>query len=208
MHDKTSHCAHEAPQQNLIDEFLFYPSTKGCVADERQVDKNTPARRARASATRASYVLEAARDNRKGRDPRGFRQRDARRGVDFTSVTQNSVCRGCARKLDHEDAKCQTEERHLACRRGKRVCMLELGRRKPRCNATLTSGTFSRATRRPFLRGKNHMPYFNVRVLKIDEPFASCLAGFPEKGRPAVRRAGARDQRLSLVVVVVVFGRR
>ena len=55
------------------------------------------------------------------------------------------------------------------------------------------------------LRGKNHMPYFDVRVLKIDEPLASCLAGFPKKGRPAVRRAGARGQRLSLVVVVVVL---
>jgi len=49
------------------------------------------------------------------------------------------------------------------------------------------------------------MPYFNVRVLKIDEPLASCLARFPEKERPAVRRAGARGQRLSLVVVVVVL---
>ena len=56
------------------------------------------------------------------------------------------------------------------------------------------------------LRGKNHMPDFDVRVLKIDEPLASSLAGFPKKGRPAVRRAGARGQRLALVVVVVVLG--
>ena len=49
------------------------------------------------------------------------------------------------------------------------------------------------------------MPYFNVRVLNIDEPLASYLAGFPEKERPAVRRAGARGQRLSLVVVVAVL---
>ncbi len=52
------------------------------------------------------------------------------------------------------------------------------------------------------------MPYFDVRVLKIDEPLASSLAGFPKKGRPEVRRAGARGQRLALVVVVVVSGRR
>ena len=149
--------------------------------------------------------MEAARDDRRVPQRRSFRRRDARRGVDSTSVTQNSFCRGCASKPDHEDARCRTEEQHLARRRGKRVSLLELGWRKPRCNATLTSGTFSRATRRPFLRGKNHMPYFNVRVLKIDEPLASCLARFPEKERPAVRRAGARGQRLSLVVVVVVL---
>ena len=154
MRAKTSHCAHEAPQQNHI-EFLFYPSTKGCVADERQVDKNTPARRARASATRASYVLEAARDNRKGRDPRGFRQRDARRGVDFTSVTQNSFCRGCASKPDHEDARCRTEEQHLARRRGRRVSVLELGWRKPRCTAR---------SRRARFRGRRGAHFYAAKI--------------------------------------------
>ena len=49
------------------------------------------------------------------------------------------------------------------------------------------------------------MPCCDVGVLKICEPLASSLAGFPKKVRGAVRRAGTRDQHLSFVVVVVVF---
>ena len=150
--------------------------------------------------------MEAARDDRRVPQRRSFRRRDARRGVDSTSVTQNSFCRGCASKPDHEDARCRTEEQHLARRRGRRVSVLELGWRKPRCNARSRRARFRGRRSAHVLRGKNHMPYFNVRVLKIDEPLASCLARFPEKERPAVRRAGARGQRLSLVVVVVVLG--
>ena len=79
---KTSHGGHEAPQ-NLIEFhfFAFFPSTQ-CVADEQQVgEKYRPVARARARR-RALYALEAARDDRRVPERRGFRQRDARRGDD------------------------------------------------------------------------------------------------------------------------------
>ena len=96
---KTSHGGHEAPHQNLIEFhfFAFFSSTK-CVADEQQVgEKYRPVARARARR-RALYALEAARDDRRVPERRGFRQRDARRGDDSHVRHANRFCRGCASK--------------------------------------------------------------------------------------------------------------
>jgi len=85
--------------QNLIEFhfFAFFSSTK-CVADEQQVgEKYRPVARARARL-RALYALEAARDDRRVPERRGFRQRDARRGDDSHVRHANRFCRGCASK--------------------------------------------------------------------------------------------------------------
>ena len=95
MHERTwSPCARAVPPQNFsrwprsstpkshrVPFFCFFSSTK-CVADEQQVGKKyRPVARARARR-RALYALEAARDDRRVPERRGFRQRDARRGDD------------------------------------------------------------------------------------------------------------------------------
>ena len=204
---KPSHRGHDAPQQNLI-ACHFFPSTK-CAADEQQVGKNIAACRTRARAWARAISI--------GSRPR--RQTGAR------TARFSSARRPPRRRFSHPSRKTDSVEAAPANRTTKalgtepRSSTLLAGEENV-CACSNSAGGSSVATPRSrrvrfrgrrgahFLRGKNHMPYFDVRVLKIDEPLASYLAGFPKKGRPAVRRAGARGQRLPLVVVVVVLGRR
>ena len=205
---KTSHGGHEAPQQNLIEFhfFAFFPSTQ-CVADEQQVgEKYRPVARARASARaictgsrpRRQTGARTARFSSARRPPRRRFSRPPRKTASVEAAPANRTTKTLG-----------TEPRSSTLLAGEENV----------CACSNSAGGSSVATPRSrrvrfrgrrgahFLRGKNHMPYFDVRVLNIDEPLASCMAGFPKKGRPAVRHAGARGQRLSLVVVVVVLGR-
>ena len=142
---KTSHGGHEAPHQNLIEFhfFAFFSSTK-CVADEQQVgEKYRPVARARARVC-ARYMHWKPPATTDGcQNGAVFVSATPAAATILTSVTQTDSVEAAPAKPDHEDARCRAEEQHLARRRGKRVIVLELGRRKPRCNATLTPGTFS-----------------------------------------------------------------